>query len=246
MDKSRHAQSGSALVLILIAVALFAALSYAMMRDSGTGAATRTMSDARARLLATEIIQYGDTLARTVQKLRIRGCSETEFDFSNDVWARHGGAPLYPSGHYSNARSPDCSVFHPQGGGAAAINIPKAALQEWAIAAHNTGYGSARIRIIPLGGVGENDKEDVYYTTNYLHKEVCLMVNRLLGVENPGDEPPFTSGSVASAEYTGAFNDRAPLEDPMGVLKGKRSFCASTTNPSPAHQYNFWQLLVVR
>ena len=100
-------QRGSAIVWILIMVALFAALTYTMSEGSRTGESQ--LGDQQAGLAATEILDYGRNIKNAVQQLLINGCSDTEISFENDVVAG-----------YTNANAPtdkSCHVFHPNGGG---------------------------------------------------------------------------------------------------------------------------------
>lgn len=111
------AQSGNILFLILIAVALFAALSYAV--TSSTRGGSTNVSPDKYRLIASQIQQYGATLSSAITRMRVSGgCQDTDIDF-------------YLSGITNTAyqHSPDapvkCKIFHPQGGSISYTNAGK-------------------------------------------------------------------------------------------------------------------------
>jgi len=109
-------ERGNVFFYILLAVALFAALSYAVSRNN-TGS-TNIFDEEQAKLAAQEIIEYGNTVANAVQKLRLRGCSDTEISFENDL----------SSIDYSNTGSPtdeSCHIFKSNGGNIAYMSPPE-------------------------------------------------------------------------------------------------------------------------
>ena len=112
----RKTEQGNVFFYILIAVALFAALSYAVSRNN-TGS-TDIFTDEQAKLAAQEIIEYGNTVANAVQKLRLRGCSDTEISFENDI-----------IDGYENGTNTSCQVFHVDGGDINWTSIPEERLE---------------------------------------------------------------------------------------------------------------------
>ena len=108
----RQTQSGNVLFLILIAVALFAALSYAVMGSTRSGEQSTQKEDLD---LATNVItSYGDGLTYAIAKLQaIEGCSDVDISFvydSNGSGAIDSGDDYY--NQVSNASGNDrCNVF---------------------------------------------------------------------------------------------------------------------------------------
>ncbi len=120
MNKS--AESGNIFFYILLAIVLFAALSY--VASQGNRGNTSTLTDQQAKLAAQEIIEYGQTVANAVQKLRLRGCTDTQISFENDVVSGYG-----------NVNAPtdnSCHVFKIEGGGLNWANPPPAFYNETA------------------------------------------------------------------------------------------------------------------
>ncbi len=99
--QANEPQSGNALFLILIAVVLFAALSYAITqsnRSSGNvGRETNTIS-------GTTIMQYATGVQTGIQRLLLRGVTPNEVLFND------------PANYSINTTR---EVFHPDGGGVA-------------------------------------------------------------------------------------------------------------------------------
>lgn len=101
-------QQGNVLFLILIAVVLFAALSYAVTQSSrGGGNADRET----AQLSASQAVQYASALDYAITKLTLmNGCTETSISFENSTVTG-----------YANTEDPSsttaCQIFHADGAG---------------------------------------------------------------------------------------------------------------------------------
>ncbi|MCD8562902.1 MAG: hypothetical protein LRY54_02370 [Alphaproteobacteria bacterium] len=120
--KPRHSESGNVLLYILISVVLLAALSYAVTRSISSGG--DQMNSERARMAATEILGYANSVANAASQLRLRGCKLAELSFE--------GA----SGTYTNASTPGdntCKIFHASGGGVEVQTPPAASLVDTTI-----------------------------------------------------------------------------------------------------------------
>ena len=100
MDSFRS-QSGNVLFIILIAVALFAALSYAISKSRIGG---KTSTDAEKAQLSQGVIDnYEAAVNAAVLRLKFRGCTTIDYKTPTE-WG---------------AEDHKCQVFHPQGGGVA-------------------------------------------------------------------------------------------------------------------------------
>ncbi len=71
ITRNHDTQNGAVFYYILLAVALIAALTYFVARDNR--ASVGLLSEDQARITANEIIEYGNTLASTVEKTKITG-----------------------------------------------------------------------------------------------------------------------------------------------------------------------------
>lgn len=109
---------GNALFVILIAVALFAALSYAVTQ-SGRGSGT--INREQASLVAAQIVSYGNAVRNTIQKLRlINNCADTQIAFSNPITDAIVVNTGWSTAPYIDTPTPSdksCYVFNNNGGG---------------------------------------------------------------------------------------------------------------------------------
>ena len=114
MSKSRNSD-GNVLFLILIAVALFAALSYAVTSSSRGGG--KGISEEKANMGAAAIEQYVAHLRAEVQRLMIaNGYGIENLDWRNDYWKRLNGDPSVGILHSPLSPKAGCAVFSDHGG----------------------------------------------------------------------------------------------------------------------------------
>jgi len=104
-------ESGNVLFLILIAVALFAALSYAATKSNQSGT---NVTKERTQTEAAQILQYVTGLRTTIQRMgAINGCAPHEFNFENPFMVH----PDFWGGSTNDAAPSDgsCDIFGPEG-----------------------------------------------------------------------------------------------------------------------------------
>lgn len=115
MRSKISASNGNVLFLILIAVALFAALSYAI--TSSTRGGGKGTNDENARLGAAAISQYVVLLRTEVRRLMMtNGCAIENLDWRNDYWKRLDGSPSVGILHNPPSPKVGCAVFSSYGG----------------------------------------------------------------------------------------------------------------------------------
>lgn len=242
-------QNGSAFWIILIAIALFGALSFTAIQSGRTGASN--LDSEQIRLAATEIISYGDALTKGIQKLRLMGCSETQFDFENAVWQLYDTTtPVFAAGHNPTAGA-TCHVFGLNEGDVKPTIIPSSALHRWSgMTASNVDFGHGIILTMRIPGLGSATREELIYRLAFVDRSVCLKINDILGVTNPSNAPPaFTSAFAANTAlnrlYAGTYPEDSLMTDTSGNLTGKTAFCASHGVSDP-EKNSFFQILMVR
>lgn len=227
--KTEKGTRGSVLFYILLAVALFAALSYAvsrMMRGAGN------IGDEKAGIYAAEVTRYGGTLHEAVRALRIsNGCTEDLISFEK--------APFDGSdASYVNSASPSdfsCHIFHPSGGGVGYLN-PLAEVndsQDWVVTGRNA-----------VPDVGDNTAPELVAILPDVTQKICLRINEYLGVENPGGDPPSDADNVDLTPFIGVYS----LSEKMSTsaqLSSHMAGCYKHTQPDPP-TYNFYQVLIPR
>ncbi|MEM9470041.1 MAG: hypothetical protein AAF988_07740 [Pseudomonadota bacterium] len=221
-----HSQSGAVFYYILLAVVLIAGLTYAV--SSGNRGNTSFISDEQAKVAAQEIIDYGNTVANAVQKLLLRGCDVTELSFGNNVYMTVDGTLFQPDGHNPNAPADgSCDVYKLTGGNISPWKIPNYALYQWSPPPTNSALGTIHTRRSALPGHGELLEEELFLQGVYIQNEICKKINDLLGIENPSENVPRSSGNVAT--FNGFFFNTQSRTDDDGVLSGKIAFCAASS-----------------
>lgn len=226
-------QSGNVLFLILIAVALFAALSYAVTSSSRSSGGDA--SKEQTELAAADIVEYGSSLENIILRLRLSGgCSENQISFET---------PLTFSGYdYTHTPpSPDtCKVFHPAGGGAAYREDPK-----WydpvLFPSYKT-YASWFTGNYNVQDIGSANSDLVMYLYP-IDKAVCNAVNKRLGIIYTGDPPEETSGAGSTFQGVYPLNGDNIGDTPGSVFAGQPAGCAyNSTVPN----YYFYKVLLAR
>lgn len=233
-------QQGNVLFLILIAVALFAALSYAVTKStSGGGNADKE----KARLLASEILSYYNSVNVAVLRMHISGVSLVDMCFDDPLWATTGDV-----GDYRD--NPSCSdntkrVFHSEGGGASAQVAPD--ISYWPI---NRISGSVSVHSI---GTTEADLiMGFLMDDNAFSKVICDSLNEAAGIDpNTAD---LSGGTIRMQDWDSFEGSYATLPRPVvqqigeeigSAFAGKTSGCAHGSSHH-GNRYVYYQVLQAR
>lgn len=227
-------QSGSAFFIILVGIAMFASLSYVVFK--GSHVSESTLSTDRARIAAQEIVTYGDTLARAVQALKLRGCQDTQFHFANSAWKNGNGTNAQEANPVAAA---GCGVFVTGEGNVQAMTFP---VDYFDSGTHDTAQGSSRVRVASFLGIGDETQEEVFYNLPAVRNDICLAINTLLDIGTAGGNLPAIAEGT-TADYKGVFSATAvsAYTDTNGKLGGKTAFCARTADGN-----KFFRVLIAR
>lgn len=222
-------QSGSTLFFILIAAALFAALTYAITRSSDSG---KNLSVEKNRLLASEILDTGNRFADAVSRLRLKGVADTNISFENGATYANAGCA-----------TDMCKVFSFNGAGL-----------EWedAPANVNTGQAWGFSGDIAIDEIGTAAADLIAFLPG-LTGEMCHRINVLTGIEAESASPPLFAGGTLANKFAGAYNGTPVTVNPASI-KGKKSGClqfnsisGTAVTGSPLSQtYVFYQVLIAR
>lgn len=230
---------GNILFLILLAIILFAALTYAVSSNMNVKEDQR-ISTEKAQTIASQIIQYTSLVENTVNRLKlVNGCSDTQLSFQNSG----------VSG-YANGSAPDnCKVFDPAGGGVAwqtpdpswFISPADAA----ALATAGNAYGVYQIpstQCVQGMGTGTCDgtaaTKDLVIGLKYLNKKICDAINAKLGYSTPGEACYPTSNNE---KFSGAYYGTGQYQCNIG--RDRRAQCIDTQTSSG---YTFYQVILAR
>ena len=227
----RQSERGNVLFYVMFAVALLAALSYAVSQ-SGRGSITQLNAE-KARLLADEILQYGNVLASAAAQLRLRGCKDTEISFEN---------PILTGTHINASAPPDktCHIFDPAGGGVTYHTFDVSGV---------TGTPRFQTGNQAITQIGMDNEADLWMHITLDNSEsahmLCAQINDLieLGVENDTSTAafePFQNGTWADTDFTGSFPSAGAISN--ADLDGKTAWCAGHTTDL----VSFYRVLIAR
>ena len=260
LRNDEHGQNGNAVIFVLLGIVLFGLLSYTLINSAKMGQGNLTKH--QANLAAQEIIAYAQVVEQAYNKLRQRGCSETEISFYSDA-ITYG---TFRKNLYNHPQAPTdrrCHIFYPEGGNITYIQTPSNIEQVSNVKAF---FPSAVLSTEELAayhfimrgqvqGLGNDNQNDLFVGLVYLKKEVCEAINQqLLG------NPTIYSGRLGELNdvYRNPFtldggNDGAVRIGGGGVeqsaqLRGVKAACTDSYNFSNVSigKYNFYYVFSVR
>ncbi len=223
-------QSGSILVYILIAVALFAALGYSvsqMMRGGG-----EHIGQEKTGIYVSDLLDYTKNIRGAVQMLRISNdCEEDELSFERNPF---DGSDT----DYVNPNAPSdfsCHIFHPLGGGAAPSNTLETINggAPWYITAQNT-----------IPDIGDPSSSELLLILPNLNKSLCLAVNDRLGVTNPANDAPIDTNGIDNTPFIGTYSATEEIST-SALIGAKPTGCIKDTSSTP-NTYHLFQVLLAR
>lgn len=171
-------ERGNALIYVLIAIALFAALSMALTRQTDTSE-TSTLTTEKARMYATQIIGYSAQVKSSVEQMLFIGTAPENLDF-----VRPGDAGYNTAPHINK-------IYHPDGGGLTPGTIPKEARTN-SISSPVAGWYLGRFNNV---GWSKTAAPDVVLVAFQIEKAVCETINQKI------------TGNPAIPQLTGAIRD---------------------------------------
>lgn len=244
-DKVR-AESGNILFIILVAIALFGALSFAVSNMMRSGNA-EAITEQKASILADEMLNYARTLRQTVQNLKIsNGCDDTDISFERSPY--DGSDPYYVNPN--NGSNFECFIFHPSGGALTPMTPPIDAAAPSNGINGNSNYSvgvyffDIRRHVRDIGQDGPLDSgegNDVLLRAQVI-EQVCKAINlKMTGDETiPVDNWPHS----APARDLTSTGPQTWLSC-SGDCDGKQNLCFLQTGlPDEVHQ--FYSVLIPR
>lgn len=229
-----NSESGSAILLIFIAIALFAAISYAVF--SGGRQSASSLSKDQARIAAREMVDYTNTLVKTVQTLRLRGCTDADFYFHNTQWVRVNGNIIMGS---KSSFLAECHVFGDAGKMKAEV-FPASYFVDKTLVPLDYATGSGLIHAGFLLGVG-NSAPELLYFIGRVKDDVCKEINKILEIPEP-DVIPEHSFSGSETAYTGAYTSYVTIAQDDPDLYGRGAFCGKRSG----RDNSFYVTLIAR
>lgn len=220
-------ERGSVIFYILIAIILFAALSYTVAQMMRSGDPS-VISRESAKTYASEILTYSNTLRRAVRAMEIDGYDDTDISFENNSVSGYTNA---------NCTDNDCEVFSPTGGAIRWTGPNEQATDgtDWRF-----------ISDYAVSDVGGADSE-LLAVLKGVNKLVCIQINEMKDITNPSNNPPVADAFSAITKFTGSYDDSSGniIGDNGDEVNfaGQRAACFEGP---VAGTYYFYQVLIAR
>ena len=221
-NKNRQSEAGNVFLFILLGIVLFAALSFTVARGF-RGNTTDKMTDRKADLAATEMINYAQRTERAVSRVRRKGCSENEISFEN---------PSDPA--YTFATRDECKIFNRSGGGLTLTEPPQNAGGSGASLVWRFS-GAQNI----AGSMTAGGDLAVYISIN---RQTCIAINDRLGI-TPAAETPVDASAVTFAKFVGTFASGNPPNNEDASIQEELTGCVNLTGSGA---YIFYSTLLDR
>ncbi len=189
MNNNRLGEAGNVLFLILIAVALFAALSYAVTQSTRTGGGSG--DNETALISSAQLTQYPASIRTAVVRMIIGGTDVGDLEFNT---------PTNFSNCETGTNNQFC-VFHPNGGGATYASAPTDMMSAGSGNTAGTWTFNAENQI-DLAGTSSGDDDPVAATADVIAflpgitLSLCQRINQELGL--PSTPPVETGINVAT------------------------------------------------
>lgn len=232
-NRHMNAQAGNVLVIILIAVALFAALSFVtstMMRGRAQ------VGTEKAGIYVSEILTYARSVNEAVRFMRVSNeCDDEAMSFERSPYDG-------TDADYENANAPmdfSCHVFHPRGGGVAF----SAMHSEIFDAAYNgdADYGQWVISgFSKILGLGNDSRGELILALPYLKKPICEILAKRVG-----QSLPIPVDNVAGIDLTKFIGNYASIET-YDAVDDLMTGCINVTSGGSAQHYTFFSVLISR
>lgn len=237
----RSHESGNVLFLILIAVALFAALSYAVTQSTRSGGGSTERE--QALLGSSAMTQYPTGLRTSVIRMILSGIGVETIKFN-------------PPSDFGVIET-DELVFHPEGGGAV---YQLSAADVMAGSSQGTWIYNANYEV-PQVGIDGSGGNDVIAFLPGVSSAVCKRVNEELNISSNDSNCTYTNAGIPDfaaddAELTELMDDNytfpATSDDILqgdgascAVFTGQASGCFNDTTPDP-DRFVFFSVLLER
>lgn len=203
--------SGNVLFIILIAVALFAALSYAVTSSSRSGSGN--VNKDKLEIQATSIIGFINSLTQATLRMNMSGVPNERISFVYDM-KRKNGTTASAFNNFACLQE-NCRVFTPSGGGIAPLTFQSAGIEltGYPNTATMPGYFEFYLMQWPQAGTSAND---VAVRISSLHPQICETIDSKLKTSGPTITGTYVA-VAGSINYDAAAITCATNCDAMGM-----------------------------
>ncbi len=213
---------GNALIYVLIAIALFAGLSFTLSRQS-LNSGTSEIDDAKAKLYAMQLITYASQVKSIIDQMIFTGSDIDDLIFTKPSESSFSNAPYIHK------------VYHPQGGGLNAATIPEQATYQIS-STPPSGWYLDKFNNVEWT---KTSGTDVILTAYQISKSVCEKINKkITGSVNI----PALSGNMDEFLLNTATNSDLTITS-CAACEGYSSLCVSNNS---ATAYSFYNIILDR
>lgn len=189
----RSNERGNALIYVLIAIVLFAALSFTLGRQTDTSE-VGTLDEERADLYATQLISYATQAKSSVDQMLFTGASDIDdLDFMLPSDANFDTAPLIHK------------VHHPQGGGLNPGTLPNDVIAQ-VTNDPEPGWYMGRFNNIEWTATAS---DEIILTAYQITAQICGFINEKI---NGSTAIPTMTDSIRNTLIDDAFHGGANTE----------------------------------
>lgn len=213
-------QSGNVLVYVLILIALFAALSMVLSRNTDT-AEGDILNEERIGLMATNLTQQAFTAQQVMDQMVIGGSRVDQMDF------------MLPSDGGFNTGSALHRVYHPDGGGLS-YKSPESYDASF-FEGGSRGWIAQTATNVDWTPSATNP--DIIYTFADVHSNICARLNQII---TGNTAIPVLSDTIDNVFNEGAGTDADLDTGNCPLCEGQRSLCIEDS----AGQYAFYNVLI--
>ncbi len=202
----KPAERGNILFLILLAVVLFAALSYAVTQSTRGGGNDASKESAQAKV--SWLMNYFTQLDGAVQRMLTTGGVK---DYELNFYYQSNSKFVNGNNDNTNCTESRCRVFDPAGGGVSGQ------LMNDVIRDTSNSASVGRLFYISVPGAG-TDKPDIVYTVYKVQPAVCRAINKQAGL----GEEMFLSIPLTEASALMYYNaiPTGPIPDTTQTMTG--------------------------
>ena len=200
--RKRKGERGNALVYVLIAIALFAALSFTLARNADTGEAG-TLSEDRAKLYMSQIVSYAAQAKSVYDQMNFQGIQANNVDFTTPDDSTFNDN-VVDGGSADRIRK----IYHPDGGGLNAGNLPIGSIDDSGITIPGDPVPGWYMGRFNNHEWTASTNQEIVLTAYGLNPVICAMINQTINgrtdIPSMGDSIKETL--IEDTHYTSGSN----------------------------------------
>ena len=225
-----NTQSGNVVIYILVAVALFGALTFTLSRINQGGNANTEISEAQATAYATQILSYAGQAASVIEQMKFNSSLDDTIDFTLPTEGTFNDDPTIHK------------LYHVTGGGLNYKPMPDA-MQASDNAALPPGFYIGRFEQIDWT---ESTDHDIVFAAHEINQNICAKLNEKI-IGDPaipalvGETPENLFVDDSTPSHGGTNAPFTSTECP--TCEGRPAMCVSDAGGT---KYTFYNILVAR